>query len=78
MNVDDIYDADALGLRVSLGDKGNGQKFWHEKSVLMMMGFHEFLIDDVVPNDISCIDVCIDVRLIAGRDADYMRLCVKS
>ncbi len=41
-----IYDADALGLRVILRDKGNGQKFG-TKSVLMMMGFMRSLIDDV-------------------------------
>ncbi len=44
--VDDIYDADALGL-MSLRDKGNGQKFWHEKSSFDDDGIYRFLIDDV-------------------------------
>ena len=75
--VDDIYDADLLGLRVSLRDKGNGQKFWHEKSGFDDDDIYELLIDDVALDDISRIDVCIDVRLDGWEDiADYVP-CVK-
>lgn len=76
--VDDIYDADALGLRVSLRDKGNGQKFWHEKSGFDDDGIYDFLIDDVALDDISRIDVCIDVRLDSWEHiSDYVPLVKK-
>ena len=69
----DIYNPDVFDLRVRKIDKGNGTKFWHEKSGFDPEGIYEILIDDVSLDDISRIDVCMDVRVDSWEDiADYV------
>ena len=69
----DIYNPDVFGLRLKKLDKGNGTKFWHEKSGFDPDGIYEILIDDVALDDISRIDVCMDVRLDSWEDiSDYV------
>nr|DAS25635.1 MAG TPA: REPLICATION INITIATION PROTEIN [Inoviridae sp.] len=76
--LDDIYDGEALGLRVHEMDKGNGKRFWHEKSGFDDDGIYEYLVNDVPTDDISRIDICIDVRLESWEDiADYVPLVKK-
>lgn len=70
---DDIYNPDVFDLRLRKADKGNGVKFWHEKSGFDPDGIYELLIDVVAIDDISRIDVCMDVRLSSWEDiADYV------
>lgn len=76
--LDDIYDSEELGLRVHELDKGNGKKFWYEKSGFDDDGIYEYLVNDVPLDDISRIDICIDVRLQDWEDiADYVLLVKK-
>lgn len=70
---EDVYNPDVFGLRIKKTDKGNGTKFWHEKSGFDPDGIYEILIDDVDLDDISRIDVCMDVRLDSWEDiADFV------